>query len=253
VNDPVPAIPPIVSGRHDPPAAGETLPRGDAEGVPEVASAREYLRSGLPSIYREKDSFGMRFLHALERVLDRQVAIVDSLGAYLSPQLAPPGMVDAIAGWLGLVLDDAPTEEVRRELLGCAERHACAADASHALPGNAKWHVSTEEVRRKLLGSAEQIARLRGTRAGLELVLETCFPGLHLKVEDHGEVVLLDGGLAPPNSPYPGFEVRCPTRLEPALRNAVECAIERQRPMQVAFQLEDASQIVEDAVGGPER
>lgn len=219
MNDPVPAIPPTVSGGHDLPAAGEAPPRGAAESVPEVASAREYLRSGLPSIYRGRGSFGMRFLYALERVLDRQVAIVDSLGAYLSPQLAPPEMVDAIAGWLGLALDDAPTEDVRRELLG----------------------------------SAEQIARLRGTRAGLELVFETCFPGLHLKVEDHGEVALLDGALAPPKKPYPGFEVHCPTRLEPALRDAVECAIERQRPMQVACELEDASELVKDAAAGPER
>ncbi len=226
MNDPAPATPPTVSDGHDPPAAGEALARAGAESVPKVASAREYLRSGLPSIYREKGSFGMRFLYALERVLDRRVAIVDSLGAYLSPQLAPPEMVDAIAGWLGLALDDAPTEDVRRELLG----------------------------------SAEQLARLRGTRAGLERVFEICFPGLHLKVKDHGEVALFDGAVAPPNKPYPGFEVHCPVRLKPALRNAVECAIERQRPMQVAYTLvedaselgEDASELGEDAAAGPE-
>jgi phage tail-like protein len=229
VNDPAPAT--TVSDGHDLPAAGEALSRAGAESVPEVASAREYLRSGLPSIYREEDSFGMRFMCALERVLDRQVAIVDSLGAYLSPQLAPPQMVDAIAGWLGLALDDVPTEEVCRELLGSAQRHTL-----------------TEDARRKLLGSAEQIARLRGTRAGLELVFEICLPGLHLWVKDHGEVVLLEGAVAPPNKPYPGYEVHCPTRLEPALRNAVECAIERQRPMQVTYKLvEDASELVKDA------
>jgi hypothetical protein len=253
VNDPVPAIPPTVSDGNDPAVAGEALPRGDAESVPEVASAREYLRSGLPSIYRGKGSFGMRFLRALERVLDRQVAIIDSLGAYLSPQLAPPEMVDAIAGWLGLALDDAPTEEVCRELPSNAGQHTRTADASHALLDGAEWHVSTEDVHRKLLGSAEQIARLRGTRAGLELVFEICFPGLHLKVEDHGEVVLLDGAVAPPTEPHPGFEVHCPVRLEPALRNVVESAIERQRPVQVACELEDAYELVEDAAAGPER
>jgi phage tail-like protein len=225
VTDPARVAHPAVSDGRDPPATGGAYPRGDAESVPEVASAREYLRSGLPSIYREQDSFGMNFLNGLERVLDRQVAIVDSLGAYLSPRLAPPEMVDAIAGWLGLALDDAPTEAVRRELLG----------------------------------SAEQIARLRGTRAGLELVFEICFPGLHLKVRDHGEVALLDGAVPPPSEPYPGFEVHCPVRLEPALRNAVERAIERQRPIQVARRpntselVEDASEVIDNAAGGSER
>jgi hypothetical protein len=239
-----------------------------------VASAREYLRSGLPSIYRDKDSFGMHFLNGLERVLDRQVAIVDSLGAYLSPRLAPPEMVDAIAGWLGLALDDAPTEAVLGELLSIAERPVRTADANHELPGSAERdasaeevrrtvpgsaarQVSVEEVRRELLGSAEQIARLRGTRAGLELVFKICFPGLHLKVRDHGEVALLDGTVPPPSEPYPGFEVHCPVRLEPALRNAVERAIERQRPIQVARRptpelVEDASEVIDNAAGGSE-
>jgi phage tail-like protein len=295
VTDSAPAAPSAVSDGHDPPAAGEELPHGDAESVPEVASAREYLRSGLPSIYREKDSFGMRFLYGLERVLDRHVAIIDSLGAYLSPQLAPPEMVDAIAGWLGLALDDAPTEAVFGELLSIAERHASIADASRELPGGVELHTSAEEVRRellggvelhtsaeevrrellggvelhtsaeevrrKLLGSAEQIARLRGTRAGLELVFEICFPELHLKVEDHGAVLLLNGAVEPPDEPYPGFEVHCQARLEPALRGAVERAIERQRPLQVARQpvkdaselVADASELIEDAALGPER
>jgi hypothetical protein len=261
VTDSAPAAPSAVSDGHDLPAAGEELPHGDAESVPEVASAREYLRSGLPSIYREKDSFGMRFLYGLERVLDRHVAIIDSLGAYLSPQLAPPEMVDAIAGWLGLALDDAPTEAVFGELLSVAERHASIADASRELPGGVELHKSAEEVRRKLLGSAEQIARLRGTRAGLELVFEICFPELHLKVEDHGAVLLLNGAVEPPDEPYPGFEVHCQARLEPALRGAVERAIERQRPLQVARQpvkdaselVADASELIEDAALGPER
>jgi hypothetical protein len=261
VNDHALPTPPIVRDGHDLPAAGEAPPRAGSESAPEVASAREYLRSGLPSIYREKGSFGMRFLYALERVLDRQVAIVDSLGAYLSPRLAPPEMVDAMAGWLGLALEDAPTEEVCRELSSSVEWHTCTSDARHELPGGGERHTPTEGARRKLLANAEQIARLRGTRAGLELVFEICFPDLHLKVEDHGKVVLLDGALAPPDSPYPGFEVHCPMRLEPALRNAVECAIERQRPMQVARRslknpsehVEDTSELVEHTDAGPER
>jgi phage tail-like protein len=198
VNDPARATPPV-RNEHDPPTM---LPRSDVENVPQVASARAYLRSGLPSIYRAEDSFGMRFLQALERVLDRHVAIVDSLAAYISPQLAPPDMVAALAGWLGLALEETPAESARRALLSNAAR----------------------------------IARLRGTRAGLELALELCFPDLHLEVRDYGEVTLLDDGAAPPE-PYPGFEVHCREPLAPALRTAVQRAIERQRPLTVACRL----------------
>jgi hypothetical protein len=297
VSDPARAAHPAVSDGRDQPATGGAFPRGGGESVPEVATAREYLRSGLPSIYRDKDSFGMRFLYGLERVLDRQVAIVDSLGAYLSPRLAPPEMVDAIAGWLGLALEDAPTEAVLSELPSVAERRASTANASReprggtegeasvgevrgtvpdsaegqasvgevrgtvpdsaegqasvgevrgTVPDSAEGHTSAVEVRRKLLGSAERIARLRGTRAGLELVFEICFPGLRLTVEDHGEVALLDGAVPPPSERYPGFEVHCPVRLEPAVRTVVERAIERQRPIHVARR-PNVSTLVEDA------
>jgi phage tail-like protein len=200
----VPATPAARDGHE----RSSALVRSDLEQVPQVASARAYLRAGLPAIYRSEESFGMRFLQALERVLDRHVAIVDSLAAYISPQLAPPDMVTALAGWLGLGLEETPAEPARRALLSNAAR----------------------------------IARLRGTRAGLELALALCFPELHLEVRDFGEVVLLDDDTSPPE-PYPGFEVHCREPLTAARRTEVQRAIERQRPLPVT----DARLVAQDA------
>ena len=49
-------------------------------GTPPVASRRRYLRSGVPAIYHEGD-FGMRFLEAIETVLDPVVGLLDNLSS----------------------------------------------------------------------------------------------------------------------------------------------------------------------------
>jgi phage tail-like protein len=146
----------------------------------------------------------MRFLHALERVLDPRVAIVESLSAYVSPRLAPDGMVDAMSDWLGLELREAPPGVHRRELLANADR----------------------------------LARTRGTRAGLELALRIGFPDLDLEVLDRGRVVI-HRDVAPRSRErvHPGFVVRCSTPLSAGRRAAIEWAIERHRPMHVAYRL----------------
>ena len=53
--------------------------------TPPSASSRAYLRDGLPSLYAEGD-FGMRFVGALETLLDPIVAMLDALlGVSLVP------------------------------------------------------------------------------------------------------------------------------------------------------------------------
>jgi len=187
-------------------AAGGAPVAEDAEQcAPEVASARHYLRDALPAIYRSENSFAMRFLYALERVLDPRVAIIDSLAAYLTPRLAPEAMVDAMAGWLGLDLSVAPA----------------------GIP------------RRRLLDRAEEIARKRGTRAGLELALGVAFPDLGLQVQDDGKVVVRAGDAAPAPQPRAGFVVRCRDPLSPAERAAIEWVISRELPLHVQHWLVD--------------
>jgi phage tail-like protein len=189
--------------------------RAPVDVVPRVASAREYLRSNVPEIYREDPSvFAMRFLGALERVLDPQVAILDCLAAYLSPQMAPPAMIEAMASWLGLPALDAAVARRQPDL-----------DAP---------------VARSLLSCAAQLARSRGTRAGLELALACCFPDLHFTVEDRGAVIV-SCEEQPSASAYPGFLVSCEQSLSPGERAAVRRAIEWQCPLQVEYELREGT------------
>lgn len=178
-------------------------PDGQTGDVPKVAFAREYLRANMPAIYREDpDGFGMSFLGALERVLDPQVAILDCLDAYVSPRLAPPAMVEAMAAWLGLPHVDA--------------------------------HAS-----KRLLRAARILAQLRGTRAGLQIALACCFPSLKFRVEDRGAVLTTSGNAPPPA--FPGFTVRCEQALSVTDRAAIEQAIEWQCPLQVSYELTDGT------------
>jgi phage tail-like protein len=194
---------------HAPVAGGAPVAAGADRHVPQVASARRYLRDALPTIYRADNScFAMRFLYALERVLDPRVAIIDSLAAYLTPQLAPEGMVDAMADWLGLELDDAPA----------------------GIP------------RPRLLDRAEEIARKRGTRAGLELALRAAFPDLRLQVQDAGTVLVCDGDATPTMERFPGFVVRCLSPLSSSQRGAIEWVIERELPLHVRHRLVPADE-----------
>src|SRR4051794_33926999 len=127
---------------------------GGKRDTPEVASSRAYLRSGLPAVYREED-FGMRFVGALEGVLDPIVAILDGLEAHFDPDLAPRDILDLLSVWLGVDFDESQSLAARRE-----------------------------KVRQ-----AAELGRRRGTVGGLELALQLSFPGLPLRIEDAGGVV----------------------------------------------------------------
>lgn len=73
-------------------------PTGDeVEDGPRNASARRYLRSGLPSIYQEGD-FGMRFVGALEQLLDPLVGTLDGLPAHFEPSLVEGDQLQLLAG-----------------------------------------------------------------------------------------------------------------------------------------------------------
>lgn len=199
-------------------SASETTsePFASADSPPRVASARRYLRGGLPAIYRhDRDGFGMRMLGSLERALDPQVAILDCLAAYFSAQIAPPAMVEAMASWLGL----PPAESYG------------------------------QQAGRGLLRTAARLALLRGTRAGLELALGECFPELRFDVQDHGTVLHTNTEETSRSDPYPGFTVRCHQTLSPTLREQVRQAIEWQRPLQVKYTLLDADDARGDAAG----
>ena len=111
--------------------------------TPTSASSRAYLRDGLPSLYAESD-FGMRFVGALETLLDPIVAMLDALPEHFDPDYAPRDILNLLSAWLG------------RRPRRVAGRSRCQRDT----------------IRR-----AAELGRRRGTKGGLELALSLAFPG----------------------------------------------------------------------------
>ncbi len=173
--------------------------------VPQPVSRRAYLRASLPAVYQEGD-FGMRFVGALEHVLDPVVALLDNLPAHFDPRHAPPDVLELLTAWLGFEHDEA--------------------------------HRSDE--RRALVRGAAQLVSRRGTRAGLELALELAFPGLPFRVEDGGGVSwstgLVDEDKSPP-ADRPSFVVYCEKAVPETTQAAIARLIEQSKPAHTAFRL----------------
>src|ERR1700755_1379519 len=87
-----------------------------ARDTPPVASTRAYLRNGLPSLYQDGD-FGMRFVGALEELLDPIVAGRDALPAHFDPNHAPRDILELLAAWLGVDLDESQDIRHQREMV----------------------------------------------------------------------------------------------------------------------------------------
>jgi phage tail-like protein len=172
------------------------------DGVPPSATSRLYLRAALPAIYQEGD-FGLRFIGALEALLDPIVALLDSLPGHISPEIAPRDMLRLMAAWLGIEIDEGWPEDRLRDL-----------------------------VRR-----AADLHRARGTKTGLELELALSFPHLPLRVEETGGVFHADDPAKLPKADPPGFVVYCDVPLEEAEQAAVARAIEHMKPVHVNFRL----------------
>ena len=175
---------------------------GGRRETPEVASSRSYLRGALPAVYQEED-FGMRFVGALERVLDPIVAVLDGLGAHFDPDLAPRDILDALSTWLGVDFDESQPLQARRE-----------------------------KVRQ-----AAELGRRRGTVAGLELALKLSFPDLPLRVEDEGGVVWSTDVAAAAEAPPPRFVVYCDKSITPDRQAAVARCIEQVKPIHTSYRL----------------
>lgn len=185
---------------------------GGPRDAPSTVSAREHLRKGVPDIYRrdynarrdQPPPFVMRFLHAMEEVLDPIVATLDSLPAHLDVDLAPEHALAGLATWLGV-------------------------DDVESLPA---------KQRREAVRRAGELARLRGTRAGLELVLSLFFPDVVMRVNDHGGVVVSERvDEAPPPAAVASFDVVCEQALPPEMQMAVARCIESWKPVHATYKL----------------
>jgi phage tail-like protein len=175
------------------------------EPAPPTASARRYLRDGVPVVYREND-FAMRFLQAFEEVADPIVAFLDAVPAHFDVSLAPPEFVTLVGEWLGI--------DPERRWDGLLGRD--------------------EDRRRKLVARATVIARRRGTGGSLQLVLDLLFPDLGLRVRDRGRSTFSAEPRDPPAAAA-SFEVT--SAVEPARgrRAAIDRVVEQLRPVHVTY------------------
>ena len=170
---------------------------------PAVASKRQYLSRGLPAIYQEND-FGVRFVTALEPLLDPVVALLDSLPAHVDPALAPEDLLALLAHWLGLEMDEA-------------------------------WPISSK---RDLVRRGDELARRHGTAAGLQLTLKIAFPEHPLRVEDAGTVTWAGKKESTKaDRSGAGFVVYCDAPLDEHELGAVSRLIEQVKPVNVTYKL----------------
>jgi phage tail-like protein len=169
--------------------------------TPPVASNRAYLRSGLPAVYQEGD-FGMRFIGGLEGLLDPIVAVLDALPAHFDPDHAPRDILNLLAAWLGVDLDES--QELRHQ--------------------------------REMVRRAADLARKRGTVSGLELALTLSFPDVPTRIEDQGGV-RWSVDHVPVEAPPPSFIVYVDKPIAEEVQAAVARCIEQHKPVGTAYRL----------------
>ena len=170
-------------------------------GTPAVVSERAYMRGALPAVFQEND-FGMRFVGALEVVLDPIVAVLDALPAHFDPDHAPRDILSLLAAWLGVDLDES--QEIRHQ--------------------------------REMVRRAADLGRKRGTVTGLELALSLAFPNVPLRIEDQGGVRWsLDQH--PIDAPPPSFIVYCDKPVQEEVQAGIARCIEQHKPVGTSYRL----------------
>lgn len=150
------------------------------------------LMQYLPALYQRAEAEPGNFLRALVGVLETGTQELDqriaAMGSMINPQSAPVAWLDYVARWLGLPWDDALDEQQKR----------------------------------RLLLRADALASMRGTRAGLESLLDALAPGRY-RITDlsaqHGFALL--GGAAFGGSALPALLAGLPASALALNRKAI--------------------------------
>ena len=121
-------------------------------GVVEGLDSPHPLIEGMPGLYQD-DDFTQRWLSAMDDALAPVFLALDSLPAYLDPQLTPDDFLEWLAGWVGVLLDE-------------------------------NWPI---ERRRNFVAQAAELYRLRGTTAGLAAHVRI-FTGGEVEILESGGV-----------------------------------------------------------------
>lgn len=126
------------------PAVGELKVLYPGHGLMEnLPAIYNYSKLGATRNEARPDGFARYLVGVLEATTQGLDASISSLGSHIQPGTAPEEWLNYIARWLGLPWDDA---------LSLAQK-------------------------RTLMRRAPELARTRGTRAGLEMLLQCLFPG----------------------------------------------------------------------------
>ena len=128
--------------------------------TPTSASSRAYLRDGLPSLYADGD-FGMRFVGALEYVLDPIVAMLDALPEHFDPDYAPRHILNLLSAWLGVDLDESQPITVQRDMI----RRAAELGRRRGTEGRARARAVARVPRRTAARGGRRRRRLVDDRA----------------------------------------------------------------------------------------
>jgi phage tail-like protein len=181
--------------------------------VPGLES-RHSIGQYLPGLYQD-DNFAQRLTEALDSALAPVFSTLDNFETYLDPRLAPADFVEWLGSWMGLLLDETLPLARKREFVTRA------------------W----------------QLFRIRGTRLGLQRVVETITGGNVVIVDTGGTASATAVGTAFPGSP--NFSVLVRIRVDdPASvnRQYVESVVSNAKPAHVTHRVEITSADVTDAV-----
>ncbi|MFI6090573.1 phage tail protein [Streptomyces sp. NPDC051218] len=86
--------------------------------IPGLATSHP-IGDRLPVLYAE-DDFAQRFSAGLDSVLAPVFATLDNIPAYLDPRLTPPDFLTWLSSWLGMDIEPAWPEELRRDVVARA-------------------------------------------------------------------------------------------------------------------------------------
>ncbi|HEU4422529.1 MAG TPA: phage tail protein [Pilimelia sp.] len=86
--------------------------------IPDLPVAQP-MGMSLPAVYLD-DDFTQRLTQALDEVLAPVLLTLDCLSYYFDPRVCPADILEWIAGWVALTLDDTWTLEQRRALVANA-------------------------------------------------------------------------------------------------------------------------------------
>jgi phage tail-like protein len=133
--------------------------------VPTLATPH-MLGETLPGLFQE-DDFTQRFVSAFDAALAPIFATLDNLTAYFDPWLAPEDLLEWLASWFGMALDES-------------------------------WSI---DRRRALVAKAFDFYRMRGTSSGLQSQIELLTGGTIELHETGGIATSTTTGAPLPGSP----------------------------------------------------